>query len=411
MKRRWIVIGVVGLVVAGSISQGVARGKGKAVKVRTETPARRTLVAQVSGPARVRPSTEVKLSADNMGRVVRIGVKEGERVQRGQFLLQLDPVQYEAQVNRARAELEQARAALEQYEAQLRQGREDLERFRRLSEKNLISPEVMEQQRTQVDVLVAQRKAAARNVTRAEAMLESAADALARTTFLSPMDGTVSKVNVEEGEMAVVGTMNNPGTVLLQIAAMDTMEAEAEVDETEVVDVRVGAPATVELDAFPDSSLRAIVTEVSSSATIKNRGTPQEVTVFPVVVLLTESVPGVRPGMTGTARIETGRRDSVLSVPLSSLVVRDPEKEERKERGEKEPEVKPDRKPPEKEGVYTIVKGKAHFAPLVTGISGEQYVEVVEGLDPEAVVITGPFETLRDLRAGSKVRITREKEK
>jgi HlyD family secretion protein len=270
---------------------------------------------------------------------------------------------------------------------------------------------MLDQQRTQVDVLAAQRKAAARNVTRAEAMLESAADALARTTFLSPMDGTVSKVNVEEGEMAVVGTMNNPGTVLLQIAAMDTMEAEAEVDETEVVDVHVGLPAKVELDAFPDTSLQAVVTEVSSSATIKYQGTAQEVTIFPVVVLLTESFAGVRPGMTGTARIETGRRDSVLSVPISSLVVRDPEKEDRKERGEKEPEAVPDRKPPEKEGIYLVAKNKSHFQPLDTGISGEQYVEVLDGLKTGAVVITGPFETLRDLRAGTKLKIIRGEEK
>ncbi|MBN1424428.1 efflux RND transporter periplasmic adaptor subunit [Candidatus Fermentibacteria bacterium] len=411
MKKRWIVIGVVGLVVVSSISQAVVKGKGKAVKVRTETAACRTLVSEVSGPARVRPSTEVKLSADAMGRVTAIAVKEGERVTRGQFLLQLDPVQYEAQVNRSRAELDQARAALEQSAAQLRQGREELERLQRLFEKDLVSPEVLDRQKTQVEVLAAQRTAATRNVTRADAVLASATDILSRTTFLSPMDGTVSKVNVEEGEMAVVGTMNNPGTVLIQIAAMDTMEAEVEVDETEVVDMRLGLAARVELDAFPDTSLKAVVTSVSSSATIKNRGTPQEVTVFPVVVLLTESFAGVRPGMTGTARIETARRDSVLSVPISSLVVRDPEKEERKERGEKEPEVNPDRKPPEQEGVYTVVNRKARFRPLETGISGEQYVEVHGGLDPDATVIIGPFETLRDLRAGTKVKITKEAKK
>ncbi len=410
MKRRWILIVIVLVVVFVGLGGAIGKGRGKAVKVRTERAARRTLVAEVSGPARIRPSTEVKLSADAMGRVVRIAVKEGERVRRGQFLLQLDPVQYETQVNRSKAELDQARATLEQSRASLRQAQEELARLERLLEKKLISPEVVEQQRTQVEVLAAQRVAAERNVTRAQAVLEGATDALARTTFRSPIDGTVTKVNVEEGEMAVVGTMNNPGTVLLQVAALDSMEAEVEVDETEVIDVRVGSPAVVELDAFPDTTLRAIVTQVGSSATIKNRGTPQEVTVFPVVVLLQESLEGVRPGMTGTVRIEVGRRDSVLSVPISSLVVRDPERERRRERNEREPDIAPDRKPPEKEGVYVVVGRKARFQPLETGISGEHYVEVKGGLEEGAEVVVGPFETLRDLRAGTRVVVEREDE-
>jgi HlyD family secretion protein len=378
---------------------------GKKTDVHSEKAARRNLVEEVSGPARVRPATEVELSADAMGRVISIGVEEGQHAEKGDFLLQLDPVQYEAQVERARAELEQARANLEQIEAQLRQAREELSRQRRLAEKEMVSNEALERQATEVDVLVAQEKAAKRSVERTQALLNAAEDQLQRTTFLSPIAGTVSKVNVEEGEMAVVGTMNNPGTVLMQIAALETMEAEVEIDETEVVDIRVGQPALVELDAFPDTSLKANVVEISSSAVVKNKGTPQEVTTFPVVVLIEDLIDGVRPGMTGTVRIETARKESVLSVAISSLVVRDPDREARKERGEDEPEVRPDREAPEKEGVYVIQDGKSSFRVLETGILGEQYIEVLQGLDEEAEVILGPFETLRDLRAGTKVKV------
>jgi HlyD family secretion protein len=378
---------------------------GKKKDVHAEKSARRNLVEEVSGPARVRPATEVELSADAMGRVVTIGVEEGQHVQKGDFLLQLDPVQYEAQVERARAELEQARANLEQIQAQLRQGREELNRQQRLAEKEMVSDETLERQTTEVDVLVAQEKAVRRSVERTQALLNGAEDQLQRTTFVAPIDGTVSKVNVEEGEMAVVGTMNNPGTVLMQIAALETMEAEVEIDETEVVDIRISQPALVELDAFPDTTLRANVVEISSSAVVKSRGTPQEVTTFPVVVLIEELIDGVRPGMTGTVRIETARRESVLSVAISSLVVRDPDREKRKEQDEEEPEIRPDRETPEKEGVYVIQHGKSSFRALETGILGEQYVEILDGIEEDAEVIIGPFETLRDLRAGTKVKV------
>ncbi len=385
-------------------------GGGKKMTIRVEKSAKRELVAEVSGPARVRPSTMVKISADAMGRVMEIAVHEGDRVEKGQFLLQLDPVQYHALVRRAEAEHRQALATRGQYQAQLRQARDELRRMKALAAKELVSQEALERQETEVDVIQAQEMAARRSVERAEAVLQGAQDQLARTTFDSPINGTVSKVNVEEGEMAVTGTMNNPGTVLLEIAAMDRMEAEVEIDETEVVDIVIGQPAKVELDAFPDTSLLATVVEVSSSAEVKNKGTQQEVTNFPVVVVLEELLGGVRPGMTATVRIETARKESVLSVPISSLVVRDPEREARKEKDEEEPEIKPDRRPPEKEGVYVVVEHKSSFRPLHTGISGEHYVEVLKGLEEDQEVIIGPFETLRDLRAGTKVKIEHSEE-
>jgi len=378
--------------------------------VRTEPAVKRNLVSEVSGPARIRPSTEVKISADAVGRVIEIAVDEGERVEKGQFLLRLDSTRYETQVQGAEAELRQAHANLEQERARLNQGKEELSRLEALIAKDLVSQEDVDRQRTSVQVMSAQVNAATRNVERAEAVLSGARDQLARTTFHSPIAGTISKVNIEEGEMAVTGTMNNPGTILLRIASMSRMEAEVEIDETEIIDVTVGQPALVELDAFPDTSLAGTVVEVSTSAEIANPGTPQEVTSFPVVVSLDESVDGIRPGMTSTVRIETAREESVLSVAIASLVVRDPERERRKEMGEDEPEIRPDKDPPDKEGVYVVIDGKTSFRPLRTGISGEHYVEITAGLEEDESVVTGPFDTLRELRAGTKVKIEETEE-
>jgi len=383
---------------------------GDKTTVRTEQAVRRNLISEVHGPARIRPSTEIKISADAAGRIVEIAVREGEYVEKGQFLLRLDSTRYETQVQGAEAELRQAEANLEQEHARLNQAQEELSRLEALVSKDLVSQEKVDQQRTSVQVMSAQVNAAARNVERVQAILSGARDQLSRTTFHSPIAGTISKVNIEEGEMAVTGTMNNPGTILLRIAAMSRMEAEVEIDETEIVDITVGQPAIVELDAFPDTSFVGTVVEVSTSAEIANPGSPQEVTSFPVVVSLDESVEGIRPGMTSTVRIETARKDSVLSVAIASLVVRDPDREHRKEMGEEEPDIRPDREAPEKEGVYVIKDDKTSFRPLRTGISGEHYVEVTAGLEEAESVVTGPFDTLRELRAGTKVKIEEKEE-
>jgi len=235
------------------------------------------------------------------------------------------------------------------------------------------------------------------------------------------MDGIVSRLNVEEGEMAVVGTMNNPGTILLSIADLARMEVEAEIDETDIVDVRLQQRAKVKVDAFPDTSFAGSVTEIANTAITRNRGTQEEVTNFTVKVVMVERHPALRPGMTATVEIETAVRDSVVRVPIQAIVARDPDREKRAHERTGEADSKKsetdssgtredeDEDAPERrtEGVYLFQDGRAVFASVRTGISDDRYIEVQTGLSEGDRVITGPYQTLRTLTSG---KLLREKE-
>jgi HlyD family secretion protein len=434
MKKALIIVLViaVGAAVVGA-TFWFRRDTGLGVTV--ETIRARDLEAFVSATGKVQPKRQVNISANQMGRVTRLAVREGERVKAGQFLIEIDPRTLESQLERGEATvaaaesgLARARNSVEQSRANLGLSRQNLARQEELWKEGLTPRQELDRAQNEVLVREADHKAMLQEIETSElrirqeqASLESTRHSLTEVIISSPMDGIVIRRNIEEGETAVVGTMNNAGSQLLTIADMSQLEAEVEVDETDIPTVVVGQQARVTIDAVPDRSFRGHVTEIGNSP-IQATGstTGRQATNFKVVITLDEQVPDVRPGFTCTAEIITATRTAAVSVPIQSLTVREllydgtgrivPEPE-RSEGGESAEDASSEPPPGhtrrETEGVFTVVDGHAVFTPVTVGIAGERYFEVQSGLSEGDRVITGPFSSVRGLADGAEVRITR----
>jgi HlyD family secretion protein len=372
-----------------------------------------------------------------MGRVTRLAVNEGDRVKAGQFLLQIDPVAAESAVQRDEASvaaagtgLEQSRVQLKSAQASLDLARQTLKRQQDLWQSGLTTRETLERAQAEVDVRESDLNAREQEIrTREEQLrqqlagLTSSRHSLAQARFESPFDGIVTRRNVEEGENVVVGTMNNAGTVLLQIADMSIIEAEVEVDETDIPFVQIGQPAKIKIDAIPDKTFTGKVTEVGNSPIVQAAAgqTGQTATNFKVTVTIDGQIAEVRPGFTCTADITTATRSQALSVPIqattvrevvldaSGEIVREPVTDRRRRRSV-EPsvaasELKPGQTRKELEGVFVVRDGRAVFLPVKTGIAGDKYFEVLSGLEGGEQVIVGPFSSVRELRDGDEVKI------
>jgi HlyD family secretion protein len=416
MKKR-ILLGIAVVLVAGAIViANVKREAGKVASVQAEKAARRSLTSLVTASGRIQPKREVKVSATRMGRVTRLAVAEGDVVAAGDFLLEIDPAPYRSAVARLRAGLESARATLAVHEAQEKQSRLECDRVLALAAAGLASAQERDKAETACSVAAAQVAASRQTVREAEALLDNADHELSEVTVRSEIDGIITRVNVEEGETAIVGTMNNPGTELLRIADLSQMEAEIEVDETEVVEVALGQPAKVTIDSYPDTSFVGVVTEIGNSAIIPIGGTQDESVDFKVVVTLTDTVPGVRPGLTAKAEITVARRDSVVAVPIQALTVRresalrEAESAERGRRDAAAAEEDASRadEDDEIEGLFIVDRGRARFRPVETGVSSDKHFEIVSGLDVGEMIVTGDFKTIRELKPNQRVKISKK---
>jgi HlyD family secretion protein len=290
-----------------------------------------------------------------------------------------------------RGELASARAALVQ-------ARADLQRAESNYQAGIVPAAERDRAKTAVMTGEAAVEAAQRRVDQAGASLQGARDTLAKTTVLSPMDGIVTARRVEEGEVAVIGVQNSPGTVLLTISDMSVVEAELEVDETSVPTVKLGQESEVRLDAYPNQTFRAVVTEVGSSPLT---AAANEAIKFKVKVRMVTPPPGIKPGLSARADILTGFRGHALAVPLQALVVRDVER--------KPGEALPPNAPRDQEGVYLMEGGKARFQPIKTGLVGDLSIEVTAGLTGGETVITGPFKALREINPGDPVKLEEPK--
>jgi HlyD family secretion protein len=443
VKRRIIVAVVVLLAAAGAGAAYWWRHP-DLPEVVAETIRRRDLEALVSASGKIQPKRQVNISATTMGRVTRLAVQEGERVKAGQFLLEIDPRSLEGQLQRgeasvaaARSALQQSRTAVEQTRVTLDLSRQTLKRQEELWKEGLTSREALERAQNEVAVREAELKAREQEirtreeqVKQEEASLSTTRYNLSQVIISAPMAGIITRRNIEEGENVVVGTMNNAGTVLLTIADMSVIEAELEVDETDIPTVSLEQRARITIDAVPDREFRGRVTEIGNSpiqaSTAANpTGTPQA-TNFKVVVTLEEEIPDIRPGFTCTAEITTSTRKAAISVPIQALTVREmlydskgtliheppPPRPSRFRFGPAEPETPatPPEPPPgferrETEGVFVFRDGRAVFVPVKVGIAGERYFEVLSGLDENARVITGPFASVRQMADGSEVRL------
>lgn len=355
------------------------------------------LESTVSASGEVKPKKNVNISAHIPGRIVKIGVEEGQRVKAGDFLLKLESTQYEANADRDRAQIQSLRADLIRAEAVLNRDKSFYERQLKLFDSKLISTENLESAKAQHEISKAQYDAILFQIKQAQASLQSTLDNLEKTVFNAPIDGVITSLRVEEGEIALVGTMNNPGTILMSIADLSVMEVEVEVDETDVVGVRIGHTAEVRVDAFPAEPIKGTVTEVGSSALEKLTAT-EESKDFKVVITLEDPPKNLKPGLSASADIITARKDNVLAVPISSLVLR--EKEEANNADESERE----------EGVYIVQENRVKFIPVQKGIMGELKIEILSGLEEGQEVVVGPYSALRQLKDEMLIKVEEKQE-
>ncbi len=443
MKRRtWIIVTALVLLAAGGIGARIWRNRNSLPAVTVEAVRARDLDAIVSATGKIQPKRQVNVSATTMGRVTRLAVQEGQRVRAGQFLLEIDPRSLAGQLERgeasvaaARSSLQQATTAIEQARANLELAQQSLKRQQDLSKDGLTTREALE--RAQNDVVVREADLKARQqeaqtreqqIKQEQAGLSTTRYSLSQVTIVSPMDGIVTRRNIEEGENVVVGTMNNAGTVLLTVADMSAIQGEIEVDETDIPNVTIGQQAIVTIDAVPDRMFRGHVSEIGNSPIQAAQTTitgQRQATNFKVVVTIDEPVPDIRPGFTCTAEITTATRRSAVAVPIQSLTVREMlfdhqgslihEPPPPVQRGffgtpaAATPQAPPDPPPgqtrKETEGVFVVRDGRVVFEPVKVGIAGERYFEVLSGLKAGDQVVTGPFDSVRQLSDGSPVKV------
>ena len=404
-----------------------------APEVDAERIVRRNLEALVSASGTIQPKLSVDISSSVMGRVTRLAINEGDRVEAGQFLLQIDPESLESAVDRGEAALEvsefgqeQARVAVDTARVNLDLAQENLERQQELWELRLISREAYDQGLTEVELRKTELRArevevstAGQRIRQERAMLDSARYDLTQVTVVSPIDGVVTRRSIEEGETVVVGTMNNAGTVLMTIADFSIIEAEVEVDETDIPEVRLGQLAAITIDALPDRTYLGLVTEIGNSPIQTNGQGGTQATNFKVVVTLDGDVPGVRPGFTCTADITTATRADAVSVPIQATTVREvalgPDgqivQDDRSDSGTGVTPAVSAAQPTgssrraEIEGVFVIRQGRAEFVSVETGIAGDRYFEALSGLAEGDLVVTGPFNVVRSLAHGDPVEV------
>lgn len=393
-KRVWWLVGAVGVAVVGGgwfLSQ---RGPAS-TPVQVDEIRRQDLQAKVSANGKVQAQKKVDISATISGQVTHLAVEEGDRVSRGQFLLQIDPVNPRALAKSAEFSMEALTLELESARANLAQAQDDWDRAEENWKARIIAEADHLRARTTLESAQAGVAASERRVQQARAQLEGARDQLAKTEVRSPMDGVVTAKRIEEGEVAVIGIQNSPGTVLLTISDMSVVETELEVDETSIPNVKTGQEAVVRIDAYPNQAFSGVVTEVGSSPLLRTSAADQAIK-FKVKVQLKSPPENIKPGLSVQADILTGFRAQALAVPLQALVVVEVERPPG--------QPAPPGTPREEEGVYVVEGGKVRFQALKTGLVGELAVEATEGLKGGERIVTGPFRALRTLKSGDLVR-------
>ncbi len=441
-RKTWIILIVVAVIVAAGAGAWYWLRAQAPPTVNAETLRTRDLEALVSASGKIQPQRQVNISANTMGRVTRLSVQEGQRVKAGQFLLEIDPRSLSGQLERgeasvaaARSSLQQARTAIDQAQINLDLAMQNLTRQQELSKDGLTTREALERAQNEVaarqaDIKVRQQEVQTREqqIRQEQAGLSTTRYNLSQVIISSPMDGLITRRNIEEGENVMVGTMNNAGTVLLTVADMSVIQAEVEVDETDIPTVVLGQMAQITIDAVPDRTFRGHVTEIGNSPIqTTNTGTTAQAqaTNFKVVITIDEAVPDIRPGFTCTAEITTATRKGVVAVPIQALTVREmlfdaggglvhepPPARPRRglfggsaaaPRATTPPEPGPGQTRKETEGVFVVRDGRAVFTAVKVGIAGERYFEVLSGLTANDRVITGPFASVRELADGEPV--------
>ncbi|AXG73380.1 efflux RND transporter periplasmic adaptor subunit [Flavobacterium arcticum] len=379
-----------------------------------------TLTETVSATGKIQPEVEVKISSEVSGEIIELPVKEGQAIKKGQLLIRINPDLYESGLSRTAASLSTAKAGLSQTEAQLKEAKANYDRNKTLFDKGVISKSEWDKIVSAYEVAQASKQSAYFSVQSAGANVTEAKDNLNRTTIYSPVDGTISKLDAELGER-VVGTQQMAGTEILRVANLNNMEVEVDVNENDIVKIQIGDQADIEVDAYLKRKFKGVVTSISNSAS--SDLTADQVTNFEVKVRInkesyadmTEGKPSnyspFRPGMTATVDIITERKENIIAVPISAVVVKSDttavKKDIIKELEEKEKEIKGEASQDEKfECVFVMKAGVAVLRPITTGIQDDTNIEVITGLKKGEEVITGPYTTVtKELSPNDKVRV------
>ena len=406
MLKKKVIIPLIVMIVIAVVAFVSLRGNGgdHAIVVTVEPAGLHTVVQTVTANGRIQPMTQVNISADVSAKIIRLEVNEGDWVEKGSLLLELDRERYEAAVESAQANLSAAEANANLVRENMTKVRKDHERTRQLYEKELESESSLDSAYAAAEVEQARHAASLEQVEQARAALRQARDDLAKTTIRAPMAGTISKLNKELGEMALGSQFQED--VILEISNLQGMEALVDVDENDIIMVALGDEAEIEIDALPEKRYPGEVTEIASSATTSAQGTTDQKTEFEVKVALTEPGSDLRPGMTASAEIVTDVRKECLSVPIQCVAVRTPEQLG----GGKPAEGEEPRFTPDRDGfvevVWVIEDGKAAARQVETGIQSETHIEVLSGLSEGDQVVVGSFRAIsRDLKHGSVVAV------
>lgn len=389
-----VVLVVLGVIVFASIRSA---NRPKGTKVYVDEASRQDLGQIVKASGEIDPRVKVNISAHVIGKIETLYVDEGDRIEKGQPFLQLEKEAYIAERDRWAAQLRRSQTDVRQAEVSLADTRLKLDRARKLQGEGIITREQLEAAQLAETSAELRLQDSHEAVEQAQANLVKVLDDLSKTTIYAPLSGRVVKLNAEEGEVVVSGTMNNPASVIGIIADLSEILANVDVDETEIVQVRPGQRAEVRVDALRNRTYHGRVVEIGSSG-FNKPGQP-DVTFFDVEILLDDPTEDLRPGMSLRAEIETRPPASTLVVPVQAVVQREPEGGNLKRGDDEEISV-----------VFVVEDGKTRQRPVRTGISDETHVEILEGLKPGDRVVTGPYRSLRDLKHDDAVRITTAEE-
>jgi HlyD family secretion protein len=402
-KKKIILIVSAAVVLIALIVVALITTQEKLTAVTIEKVEKGKIISVVTANGKVEAKTNVNISSDVMGKILDIPVLEGQKVEKGQLLVQIDKTQ-------SLSDVDQMKAVLASAEADKEQAKINFDRQVKLFERKLIS-------QFELDLAKNTYDRAEQAVNQYRASLESARDQMSKCTIKAPIDGTITDLISKVGENVLIGTMNNAGTVIMVISDLSEIVVKADVDETDIASLSIGQDVAISLDAFPDTTFKGEVTEIGNAAKSSAYGVQDQVTNFEVTILISDAVSGIKPGMNASVDITTNIRDEVVKIPIQAVVMRapedtlkgaavkatkiDPEDEKDKPLNSK---IKKEDDKGEMDGVFLVEKSAVKFVPVKTGISDQQYVEIISGLTPGQDIVTGSYKTLRTLKQGDKVK-------
>lgn len=427
-KGTRIIIGVVAVAALGGIvAFNVTKDRRNRITVQTQKVGRQDLVSTVTASGEVKPRKYVNISANVSGRIVRMLVREGDRVKAGQVLARIDSTRFEADAKQSEAGVQAQKADLARAVADLDSAKLQFERTERMRKDDLVSDQQFEQAQAEFKMKQANVESLKRRITQQEAAYDSSRDNLEKTTVVSPMDGAITNLSKEEGEM-VIGAQSFQPTVIMTVADLSVMECEVMVDETDIRNLALGQEAEIRVDALEGMKIKGEVTVIGSSAIPRGStqgGTPSTTNTgnqakdFKVKITLKDPPSNIRPGLNAAADITTSRKQKVIAVPIQAVVVREVNKQgkvvdpgalQASDASPAPDSAKGRRKSEEKDGVFLLSNGKVSFKPVKTGIVGETEIEVVEGLAEGVEIVTGSYKTLRTLKDQANVKLETKKQ-